>query len=71
LKIVRDDDGRQGMFFLQPKNQIVVTHDLQSAKTIADSVALLDKGKVVMQGSFKQLSESNDDLVREFFKRDS
>ena len=34
---------------------IVVTHDLQSAKTIADSVALLDKGKVVMQGSFKQL----------------
>jgi phospholipid/cholesterol/gamma-HCH transport system ATP-binding protein len=50
---------------------IVVTHDLQSAKTIADSVALLDKGKVVMQGSFKQLSESNDDLVREFFKRDS
>jgi phospholipid/cholesterol/gamma-HCH transport system ATP-binding protein len=50
---------------------IVVTHDLQSAKTIADSVALLDKGKVVMQGSFNQLSESNDDLVREFFKRDS
>ena len=50
---------------------IVVTHDLQSAKTIADSVALLDKGKVVMEGSFKELAESNDDLVREFFKRDS
>ncbi len=50
---------------------IVVTHDLQSAKTIADSVALLDKGKVVMEGSFRELAESNDDLVREFFKRDS
>jgi phospholipid/cholesterol/gamma-HCH transport system ATP-binding protein len=50
---------------------IVVTHDLQSAKTIADSVALLDKGKVVMEGTFKELAESNDDLVREFFKRDS
>ena len=50
---------------------IVVTHDLHSAKTIADSVALLDKGKVVMEGSFKELAESNDDLVREFFKRDS
>ena len=50
---------------------IVVTHDLQSAKTIADSVALLDKGKVVMQGSFRELAESRDDLVREFFKRDS
>jgi phospholipid/cholesterol/gamma-HCH transport system ATP-binding protein len=50
---------------------IVVTHDLQSAKTIADSVALLDNGKVVMEGSFRGLAESNDDLVREFFKRDS
>src|ERR1700693_5616100 len=50
---------------------IVVTHDLQSAKTIADSVALLDKGKVVMQGSFQELSESKDDFVRDFFKRDS
>jgi phospholipid/cholesterol/gamma-HCH transport system ATP-binding protein len=50
---------------------IVVTHDLQSAKTIADRVALLDKGKVVMEGSFKELAESNDDFVREFFKRDS
>jgi phospholipid/cholesterol/gamma-HCH transport system ATP-binding protein len=50
---------------------IIVTHDLQSAKTIADSVALLDKGKVVMEGSFRELAESKDDLVREFFKRDS
>jgi phospholipid/cholesterol/gamma-HCH transport system ATP-binding protein len=50
---------------------IVVTHDLQSAKTIADRVALLDKGKVAMEGSFEELAESNDDFVREFFKRDS
>ncbi len=50
---------------------VVVTHDLQSAKTIADSVALLDKGKVVMEGSFQELAESHNDLVREFFKRDS
>jgi phospholipid/cholesterol/gamma-HCH transport system ATP-binding protein len=50
---------------------IVVTHDLQSAKTIADRVALLDKGKVAMEGSFDELAESNDDFVREFFKRDS
>jgi phospholipid/cholesterol/gamma-HCH transport system ATP-binding protein len=50
---------------------IIVTHDLQSAKTIADSVALLDKGKVVMEGSFQELADSDDDFVREFFKRDS
>jgi ABC-type transporter Mla maintaining outer membrane lipid asymmetry ATPase subunit MlaF len=34
-------------------------------------LALLDKGKVMMEGSFQELSESNDDFVREFFKRDS
>ena len=50
---------------------IVVTHDLHSARTIADRVALLDKGKVVMEGSFEELAKSNEDFVHEFFKRDS
>jgi phospholipid/cholesterol/gamma-HCH transport system ATP-binding protein len=50
---------------------IVVTHDLQSAKTIADSLALLNKGKVVIEGSFDELTDSKDDFVREFLKRDS
>jgi phospholipid/cholesterol/gamma-HCH transport system ATP-binding protein len=50
---------------------VVVTHDLHSAKVIADRVALLDKGKVVKEGTFEELVESNDDFVREFFKRDS
>jgi phospholipid/cholesterol/gamma-HCH transport system ATP-binding protein len=50
---------------------IVVTHDLHSARAIADRVALLDKGNVVMEGSFEELAESNDAFVREFFKRDS
>jgi phospholipid/cholesterol/gamma-HCH transport system ATP-binding protein len=50
---------------------IVVTHDLLSAKTIADRLALLDKGKVAMEGSFDELVESKNDFVREFFNRDS
>jgi phospholipid/cholesterol/gamma-HCH transport system ATP-binding protein len=50
---------------------IVVTHDLLSAKIIADRLALLDKGKVAMEGSFEELAESNNDSVREFFNRDS
>lgn len=50
---------------------IVVTHDLLSAKTIADRLALLDKGKVAMEGSFEELAESKNDFVREFFNRDS
>jgi phospholipid/cholesterol/gamma-HCH transport system ATP-binding protein len=50
---------------------VVVTHDLQSAKTIADRIALLEEGKVAIEGSFDELAKSKDNFVREFFKRDS
>jgi phospholipid/cholesterol/gamma-HCH transport system ATP-binding protein len=48
---------------------IVVTHDLHSAKTIADRLALLDKGKVVIEGTFENLQESDIALVKEFLKQ--
>jgi len=45
---------------------IVVTHDLHSAKTIADRLALLNEGNVVIEGSFEELQRSDDEFVREF-----
>jgi phospholipid/cholesterol/gamma-HCH transport system ATP-binding protein len=47
---------------------IVVTHDLHSAKTIADRLALLNEGKVVIEGSFEELQKSDIEFVREFLK---
>jgi phospholipid/cholesterol/gamma-HCH transport system ATP-binding protein len=47
---------------------IVVTHDLHSAKTIADRLALLNEGKVVIEGSFEELQRSDDKFVKEFLK---
>jgi phospholipid/cholesterol/gamma-HCH transport system ATP-binding protein len=47
---------------------IVVTHDLHSAKTIADRLALLNKGDVVMEGSFEDLQKSDIEFVREFLR---
>jgi len=47
---------------------IVVTHDLHSAKTIADRLALLDAGDVVIEGSFEELQKSEIEFVREFLK---
>src|SRR5271155_2468027 len=47
---------------------IVVTHDLHSAKTIANRLALLDQGSVVIEGTFEDLQKSNDEFVREFLK---
>jgi phospholipid/cholesterol/gamma-HCH transport system ATP-binding protein len=48
---------------------IVVTHDLHSAKTIANRLALLDKGNVVIEGTFEDLQESDIEFVREFLKQ--
>jgi phospholipid/cholesterol/gamma-HCH transport system ATP-binding protein len=48
---------------------IVVTHDLHSAKTIANRLALLDKGNVVMEGTFAELQQSDIPFVMEFLKQ--
>jgi phospholipid/cholesterol/gamma-HCH transport system ATP-binding protein len=48
---------------------IVVTHDLHSAKTIANRLALLDKGNVVIEGNFEDLQQSNIEFVQEFLKQ--
>ena len=47
---------------------IVVTHDLHSAKTIADRLALLNEGNVVIEGDFEELQKSDIEFVREFLR---
>jgi phospholipid/cholesterol/gamma-HCH transport system ATP-binding protein len=48
---------------------IVVTHDLHSAKTIADRLILLNEGNVVIEGKFEELQESDDEFVRKFLEQ--
>jgi phospholipid/cholesterol/gamma-HCH transport system ATP-binding protein len=48
---------------------IVVTHDLHSARTISNRLALLDKGKVVIEGTFEVLQQSDVEFVKEFLKQ--
>jgi len=50
---------------------IVVTHDLHSAKVIADRIVLLHEGNAVIEGTYEELEKSTDEFVVEFFKRDS
>jgi phospholipid/cholesterol/gamma-HCH transport system ATP-binding protein len=50
---------------------IVVTHDLHSAKVIADRIVLLHEGNAVIEGTYEELEKSADEFVAEFFKRDS
>ena len=58
---------------LQEQHQlasIVVTHDMVSAKTIATRIALMDKGKFVIEGSFDDLQRSDEKFVSQFLHRD-
>jgi phospholipid/cholesterol/gamma-HCH transport system ATP-binding protein len=57
---------------LQQQHQmasIVVTHDMMSAKTIATRIALMDKGKIVIEGSFDDLQKSDEQFVSQFLHR--
>jgi phospholipid/cholesterol/gamma-HCH transport system ATP-binding protein len=47
---------------------IVVTHDLHSAKAIADRLALLYEGNVVIEGNFEELQKSDIEFVMEFLR---
>jgi phospholipid/cholesterol/gamma-HCH transport system ATP-binding protein len=48
---------------------IVVTHDLDSARTIAGRLALLNEGDVVIEGTFEDLQQSDVGFVKEFLKQ--
>lgn len=47
---------------------IIITHDLTCAKTTGDKVAMLFEGKFIMQGTFDEGFESDDERIRDFYK---
>ncbi|MFW5966166.1 MAG: ABC transporter ATP-binding protein [Persicimonas sp.] len=48
---------------------LVVTHELESVRILADRVIMLDQGRVRATGSVEELEESDDPVVHNFFKR--
>jgi phospholipid/cholesterol/gamma-HCH transport system ATP-binding protein len=50
---------------------IIVTHDLPSAQAVSDRLALMRDGKILIEGSFKDLQRSKDEFVIEFLNRSS
>ena len=49
-------------------SSIVVTHEIHSAETISDRVALLDQGNIVFDGKFEALKNSTDEFVSLFVR---
>jgi phospholipid/cholesterol/gamma-HCH transport system ATP-binding protein len=48
---------------------IIVTHELESIRKIADRVLMLDLGKAVFLGAVEEAERSSVDRVRQFFER--
>ena len=45
---------------------ITITHDINSARKIADRVALLYQGKIIWQGTVKEMDETDNPYVNQF-----
>ncbi len=50
---------------------VVVTHELQSAYTVADRVVLLYQGRVVFDGTVEETRHTDDPMVRQFIEGSS
>jgi phospholipid/cholesterol/gamma-HCH transport system ATP-binding protein len=50
-------------------SSIVVTHEIQSVEVIADRVALLNLGRIVFDGTFKALKDSEDPFLSLFVRK--
>jgi phospholipid/cholesterol/gamma-HCH transport system ATP-binding protein len=48
---------------------VVVTHEMESVKLIADRVCMLDRGEIACIGSLDELKQSEHPFVQQFFAR--
>jgi phospholipid/cholesterol/gamma-HCH transport system ATP-binding protein len=46
----------------------MVTHNIPSARHVADDLAFLHEGKVIARGTAEELEQSEHDLVRTFMR---
>jgi len=47
---------------------VVVTHDLQSAYTVSDRLAMIADGRVIFAGTAEQIRSTEDPMVRDFIE---
>jgi len=47
-------------------SSIVVTHDMRSVETVADRVAMLNEGRILIEGTLDDLKRSDDPFVAKF-----
>lgn len=59
------------MLEIQKKYQtssIIITHDMQCARITGGRIVIMNDGKLIAEGSYSELENSEDDFVKQFFK---
>lgn len=49
---------------------VVVTHNVESARRIGDALIVLHEGRIIAQGTPRELDESKNDVVKQFMSSD-
>jgi phospholipid/cholesterol/gamma-HCH transport system ATP-binding protein len=49
-------------------SSIVVTHDMRSVEKVADRVAMLNEGNILIEGTLDELKKSDDPIVSKFIR---
>ena len=49
-------------------SSIIITHDIECVRAVANRIIMLHEGKVYMEGTLPEFEKSKDELVQAFFK---
>jgi phospholipid/cholesterol/gamma-HCH transport system ATP-binding protein len=49
-------------------SSVIITHDIECARTTADRIAMLHNGEIYMDGDLDKFDVSDDPLIKSFFK---
>jgi phospholipid/cholesterol/gamma-HCH transport system ATP-binding protein len=71
LDTITSKEISQLMIDIQKKyktSSIIITHDMQCARITGNRIVIINEGELIAEGSYKELENSKDDFVQQFFK---
>lgn len=49
-------------------SSIIITHDIECVKAVADRIIMIEQGKVYKEGTLKEFEDSDDQMIKSYFK---